>query len=107
MSEDHHDKNETIKLAIQEINELNRLDRESDLETLVNYKLDLVDHPPHYNCGSYETIDVIDDWGLDFYCGNAIKYISRHKYKGQPKKDIEKAIWYLTRYLQNLEGGSK
>ena len=107
MSEEEYGKFETMKLAIQEIDKIKNLDREADLETLVNYKLELVDHPPHYNSGRYETIDVIDDWKLDFYCGNAIKYISRHKYKGQPKQDIEKAIWYLTRYLQNLDGGSK
>ena len=63
---------------------------------------EMVSHPAHYNHGEHETIDVIEDWSLGFHCGNAIKYISRHKYKGQAKKDIEKAIWYLQRYLENL-----
>jgi len=97
------DKNETMKILISPSQLEDRWDeREEDLETLVNYKLDLVDHPPHYNHGKYETIDVIEDWGLDFHCGNAVKYISRHKYKGQAKKDIAKAIWYLQRYLEEL-----
>ena len=97
------DKNETMKILINPSHLGDDWDeRESDLETLVNYKLDLVEHPPHYNHGKYETIDVIEDWGLDFHCGNAVKYISRHKYKGQAKKDIEKAIWYLQRYLEEL-----
>ena len=101
------DKNETMKFLISgdslEQDEWKAIpEREEDLETLVNYKLDLVDHPPHYNHGKYETIDVIEDWGLDFHCGSAIKYISRHKYKGQAKKDIEKAIWYLQRYAEKL-----
>ena len=97
------DKNETMKILVSPSQlEDNWEERESDLETHVNYKLDLVDHPPHYNHGKYETIDVIEDWGLDFHCGNAVKYISRHKYKGQAKKDIEKAIWYLRRYLEEL-----
>ena len=97
------DKNETMKILISPSQLEDKWDeREEDLETLVNYKLDLVDHPPHYNHGKYETIDVIEDWGLDFHCGNAIKYISRHKYKGQAKKDIAKAIWYLQRYLEEL-----
>ena len=61
-----------------------------------------VNHPKHYNSGKYETIDVIEDWNLDFHCGNAIKYISRHNHKGEPKEDIEKAIWYLQRYLETL-----
>ena len=71
-------------------------------ETLVNVKLNLVDHPTHYNHGAYETIDVIEDWNLDFNCGNAIKYISRHMHKGTAIRDIEKAIWYLQRRLNNL-----
>jgi len=61
-----------------------------------------VDHPKHYNKGKYETIDVIEDWDLDFHCGNALKYISRHKHKNNPGEDIKKAIWYLERYLENL-----
>ena len=97
------DKNETMKILIgPEHLADDEYERESDLETLVNYKLDLVDHPPHYNHGEYETLDVIEDWNLDFHCGSAVKYISRHKHKGQPKKDIEKAIWYLQRYLERL-----
>jgi hypothetical protein len=62
----------------------------------------LVDHPQHYNPGKYEAIDIIEDWNLEFHCGNAVKYIARHKYKGNPKQDIEKAIWYLQRYLESL-----
>ena len=82
---------------------------DGDLETLVDFKmpLNVVNHPPHYNQGKYETIDVIEDWGLDFNCGNAIKYISRHKHKGSPIRDIEKAIWYLQRHLQYLKGGKE
>ena len=50
-----------------------------------------IDHPKHYNTGKYETIDIIEDWRLGFHCGNAIKYISRHKYKENAKQDIEKS----------------
>ena len=97
------DKNETMKILISpEHLEDDVWEREEDLETLVNYRLDLVDHPPHYNYGKYETIDVIEDWNLGFHCSNAIKYISRHKHKGQAKKDIEKAVWYLQRYLEKI-----
>ena len=97
------DKNETIKMLISPGHlEDDEPGREADLETLVNYNLDLVDHPSHYNYGRYETLDVIEDWNLGFHCGNAVKYISRHEHKGQPKKDIEKAIWYLQRYLEKM-----
>ena len=64
---------------------------------------EMVAHPAHYNHGDYETIDVIEDWSLGFHCGNAIKYISRHKHKGAPIRDLEKAIWYLERYLELLK----
>ena len=73
-----------------------------DLKGLARREANLVDHPQHYNTGKYEAIDVIEDWDLEFHCGNAVKYISRHKHKGNPKQDIEKAIWYLQRYLESL-----
>ena len=76
------------------------------VERLVSEEADnteLVSHPAHYNYGKHETIDIIEDWQLGFHCGNAIKYISRHKHKGTPTRDIEKAIWYLQRYLQIME----
>ena len=62
-----------------------------------------VDHPSHYNHGTYEVIDVIEDWNLNFCLGNAIKYIARCAYKGHKKEDLEKAIWYLKRELQKEE----
>ena len=64
----------------------------------------LVDHPAHYNSGKHEAIDVIEDWNLGFHCGSVIKYIARHKHKGQPRQDIEKAVWYLQRYLETICG---
>ncbi len=104
------DKNKTIKMALKDILDASMAWEPAHTSgeelTLVDYDLNsgdaLVEHPPHYNQGKYETIDVIEDWGLDFHCGNAIKYISRHKYKGSPKRDIEKAIWYLQRYMETL-----
>ena len=65
---------------------------------------DVVTKPPHYNHGKFETVEVIEDWKLNYHCGNVVKYISRHKHKGRPIEDIKKAIWYLQRYLQVLEG---
>ena len=62
-----------------------------------------VNHPPHYNGGNIEAIDVIEDWDLDFNLGNAVKYICRAEHKGSYEEDIEKAIWYLQRSLQNIK----
>ena len=66
--------------------------------------VDMVGYPPHYTHGKHETIEIIEDWDLNFHCGNALKYISRHKHKGSPLEDIKKAIWYLQRYASTLEG---
>tara|TARA_R100000808_G_C2081659_1_gene105270 strand:- start:166 stop:456 length:291 start_codon:yes stop_codon:yes gene_type:complete len=85
----------------REMNGLADLDQE-DLRGLARREANLVDHPVHYNQGKYEVIDVIEDWNLNFHCSNAIKYISRHAHKGDAKRDIEKAIWYLQRYLEQL-----
>ena len=61
----------------------------------------MIDHPDHYNSGKYEVIDVIEDWDLGFHLGNAIKYIARAEYKGNPRQDLEKAKWYIQRYIDN------
>lgn len=60
---------------------------------------DTINWPKHYNSGNIQPIDVIEDWGLDFRLANAVKYIARHKHKGSAKKDLEKAVWYLQRYI--------
>lgn len=60
-----------------------------------------INHPDHYNQGDIEVIDVIEDWNLGFHLGNAIKYIARAEHKGSPKQDLEKAKWYLQRYIDN------
>ncbi len=62
-----------------------------------------VNHPKHYNFGTIEVIDVIEDWNLNFCLGNAIKYIGRCEHKGHKKEDLEKAKWYIERELKKLE----
>ena len=59
-----------------------------------------IEHHNHYNHGKYEVIDVIEDWGVGFHLGNAIKYIARAKYKEREIEDLEKAIWYIERYIK-------
>jgi hypothetical protein len=59
---------------------------------------DQVNHPPHYQCGGIETIDVIRAKlgpGFGYYCeGNAIKYLTRWRLKGGVE-DLRKARVYL------------
>lgn len=63
-----------------------------------------VNHPKHYNQGKYEVIDVIEDWGLNFNLGNALKYIARCEHKNNKKQDLGKALWYIQREINNMEG---
>lgn len=60
---------------------------------------DEINWPKHYNAGKIQPIDAIEDWKLDFRLANAVKYIARHKHKENPKKDLEKAVWYIQRYI--------
>lgn len=62
-----------------------------------------INSPEHYNKGNIEVIDAIEDWGLDFCLGNAIKYIARAGHKGKFEEDIRKAIWYLKRTIKNSD----
>ncbi len=61
---------------------------------------DAVNHPPHYNAGSIEVIEIIEGFGLNFHLGNCIKYILRAPHKGAAIQDLEKAAWYLAREIQ-------
>lgn len=63
-----------------------------------------VDHPDHYGGrdNKFEAIKIIEAYKLGFHLGNSIKYILRAGRKtSDPTQDIEKAIWYLKRYLSN------
>ena len=64
-----------------------------------------VNHPAHYTDGKYEVIDFIEQNGLGFHLGNAVKYICRAGKKDQKKEleDLEKAIWYLKRAQRNIQ----
>jgi hypothetical protein len=67
---------------------------------------EMVNHPNHYGGDNvYETIKVIEAWGLDFHLGNTVKYISRAGKKDTDKEiqDLEKAKWYLERKLEILK----
>lgn len=45
--------------------------------------------------GGLQPFDVIDAWGLDFYAGNVIKYLLRHKGKNGTQ-DLRKALHYVS-----------
>jgi hypothetical protein len=62
-------------------------------------EVDLVNHPEHYTSGGIETIDFIEAKDLNYRLGNVIKYVSRAEKKGDPIKDLKKALWYLQREI--------
>lgn len=65
---------------------------------------ELVNHPAHYGGDVYyEVIKIIDDWGLGFSAGNALKYILRAPHKGSGYEDLKKAAWYLRHAGQQRE----
>jgi len=72
-------------------------------------KNDGVNHPSHYTSGKVEVIDIIEDAvkdapdtvvsGLQW---QVLKYMLRMWLKDNPKKDAQKAQWYLNRLIDKL-----
>ena len=65
---------------------------------------DMINHPTHYETGKFECIEVmVETQGVeavqDFCICNAFKYLYRHRRKNG-KEDIEKARWYINKYLE-------
>lgn len=69
-------------------------------------KIDMVNHPPHYGGenNTYEVINVIEAWNLNFNLGSAIKYIGRAGKKDDIIQDLNKALWYVKREIKRLGG---
>lgn len=61
--------------------------------------------PTYYNDSKITPFDVIDDWDLNFYLGNAIKYIKRAgKKEGNSRlQDLKKAREYIEHEIQDEE----
>ena len=64
-----------------------------------------VNNPKHYGGADnqYEAIKVIEAWELGFHLGNVVKYISRAGKKDSKIQDLEKAKWYLERYIDIIK----
>ncbi len=92
--------------------------REGTVTTLnecMNQDCDLKDvgavvHPLHYNAGSIECIDalnaMVESWHdpvAAVLAWQAVKYIWRSPFKGNPAQDIRKAQFYLSRLLEQYE----
>lgn len=53
----------------------------------------------HYKQFKYETWDVIHTWGLGYFDGNAVKYLSRWRHKGGVE-DLRKAAHYIQKLIE-------
>tara|TARA_Y100001938_G_scaffold142218_1_gene213103 strand:- start:749 stop:1057 length:309 start_codon:yes stop_codon:yes gene_type:complete len=54
----------------------------------------------HYKGCKIQPVEYIHANELDYLEGNVIKYITRHRTKGEGRKDIEKAIHYAQLILE-------
>jgi hypothetical protein len=56
----------------------------------------------HYTKRAIQPFDVIREYGMDFFEGNALKYLLRWKDKGGIE-DLEKAMHYIAEVIANTE----
>tara|TARA_Y100000385_G_scaffold261403_1_gene292144 strand:+ start:2001 stop:2360 length:360 start_codon:yes stop_codon:yes gene_type:complete len=75
-------------------------------------KLDVVNNPPHYNFGSIECIEAIEESMSSvafkgYLKGNAMKYLWRYDYKGKQVQDLNKAQWYLNKLTLMVSAENK
>ncbi len=86
------------------VNEMRNASKDSEEEVKPSGD-DPVNHPSHYTQGKIEVINYIEDKEFGYHLGNAIKYISRAGKKDPNKtiEDLEKAEWYLKRYIELLK----
>lgn len=80
--------------------------REAKSKALTVKSQTLVNSPPHYTKGKFETIDVLEDIVQHYtdpveatLVWNTIKYIARAPHKEEYSQDLKKAQWYLNRLV--------
>jgi hypothetical protein len=69
---------------------------------------EMVEEPPHYNMGSIQCIDAIEEsmgsTAFEGYLkGNVLKYLWRYTYKKKALEDLKKAQWYLDKLIEQKE----
>ena len=69
---------------------------------------EMVEEPPHYNMGSIQCIDAIEEsmgsTAFEGYLkGNVLKYLWRYTYKKKALEDFKKAKWYLDKLIEQKE----
>ena len=69
---------------------------------------DNVNNPPHYNYGTVECIEAIEESMTPesfrgYLKGNCLKYLWRYERKGKALEDLRKARWYLDKLIDEVE----
>ena len=59
-------------------------------------------NPDYYVCTRIQVSDFISEFNLNYFEGNIIKYIVRHRSKNGIE-DLKKARWYLDRLIKKEE----
>lgn len=82
-------------------------------EGFTPFKHSDVEHPNHYSMGGVETKEVIKIilsslkdtlTPYQYWCiGTAIKYLCRFPFKGEPIKDLKKAVEYCKFTIEDIE----
>ena len=95
-----------ISQAIQALDITSSSDH--DIDENIDKEEDNINNPKHYTLGKVECIDAIEgmlgEEGLMAFCvANAVKYIWRHRLKGKPIEDLEKAQWYINKAKETLK----
>lgn len=102
------DQTDTKPLTVSRVPELSlpKMPAHSGVEDPHGYET--VDHPAHYGGADdpYETIKVIQAWGLGFEIGTVIKHLSRAGKKPNTEylEDLRKAAWYLKAEIERVSG---
>lgn len=69
--------------------------------------MEMINHPSHYGGDDnvYEVIKIIEHYKLNFCKGNVLKYLLRagKKFDDKELEDLEKALWYLQREVDNIK----
>ena len=56
-------------------------------------------NPTYYVGSKIQVSDFIAEFKLDYFAGNIVKYVVRHKFKNG-LEDLKKAQWYLNRLIE-------
>tara|TARA_R110000823_G_scaffold294436_1_gene413373 strand:+ start:464 stop:874 length:411 start_codon:yes stop_codon:yes gene_type:complete len=96
-----------VDITEEEFDEEEKEISKEELEAYIFDEEDVVNSPSHYNSGSIECIEAIQESMSSsafkgYLKGNVQKYLWRYEMKGKPVEDLQKAQWYLAELIKEL-----